>query len=201
MSTTPLTDAINALTQYANETTGQSDTTLSDAVGTLVAGYGGGGGGGLANMVDVSDGTNVWGYMLSQMKNGNTAGGTVTYSQAFANTEQLILSTGLTQVHGFLFVCPTDNPITNLGTGQTNKMVFVWFFDNGGVTQYSIVAFTQTTTWSYANGRTMGTAYNGAPENGTIRISGGDIYYTARYNKNANYQIIRPNVQYEWLAW
>lgn len=43
-STTPLTDAINALTQYANETTGQSDTTLSDAVGTLVAGYGGGGG-------------------------------------------------------------------------------------------------------------------------------------------------------------
>ena len=43
-SNTPLTDAINALTQYANETTGASDTTLSDAVGTLVAGYGGGGG-------------------------------------------------------------------------------------------------------------------------------------------------------------
>lgn len=43
-TTTPLTDAINALTQYANETTGASDTTLSDAVGTLVAGYGGGGG-------------------------------------------------------------------------------------------------------------------------------------------------------------
>ena len=42
---TPLTDAINALTQYANETTGASDTTLSDAVGTLVAGYGGGGSG------------------------------------------------------------------------------------------------------------------------------------------------------------
>lgn len=45
MSTTPLTDAINALTRYANETTGASDTTLSDAVGTLVAGYGGGGSG------------------------------------------------------------------------------------------------------------------------------------------------------------
>ena len=43
-SNTPLTDAINALTQYANETTGASDTNLSDAVGTLVAGYGGGGG-------------------------------------------------------------------------------------------------------------------------------------------------------------
>ena len=39
---TPLTDSINALTAYANETTGASDTTLSDAVGRLCEGYGGG---------------------------------------------------------------------------------------------------------------------------------------------------------------
>lgn len=39
---TPLTDSINALTRYANETTGKQDTTLSDAVGSLVEGYGGG---------------------------------------------------------------------------------------------------------------------------------------------------------------
>lgn len=45
MSNMPLTDGINALTAYANETTGASDTTLSDAVESLVAGYGGGGGG------------------------------------------------------------------------------------------------------------------------------------------------------------
>ena len=38
---TPLTDSINALTQYANETTGKQDATLSDAVGSLVEGYGG----------------------------------------------------------------------------------------------------------------------------------------------------------------
>ena len=44
-STTPLTDAINALTTYSNTVTGASDTTLSDAVATLAAGYGGGGGG------------------------------------------------------------------------------------------------------------------------------------------------------------
>ena len=44
-STTPLTDAINALTTYANEVTGKSDTTLSDAVGSLVDGYSGSGGG------------------------------------------------------------------------------------------------------------------------------------------------------------
>lgn len=38
---TPLTDSINALTTYANEVTGASDTTLSDAVHTLANGYGG----------------------------------------------------------------------------------------------------------------------------------------------------------------
>lgn len=38
-----LADGIEAMTTYANETTGASDTTLSDAVRTLVDGYGGGG--------------------------------------------------------------------------------------------------------------------------------------------------------------
>jgi len=42
---TPLTDSINALTTYANEVTGGSDTNLSDAVHTLASGYGGGGSG------------------------------------------------------------------------------------------------------------------------------------------------------------
>jgi hypothetical protein len=42
----PLTDGINALTAYANEVTGESDTTLSEAVHTLADGYGQGGAGG-----------------------------------------------------------------------------------------------------------------------------------------------------------
>lgn len=54
MSTTPLTDAINALTTYSNETTGESDTTLSAAVASLVAGYGGGGG---YDLNDIADGS------------------------------------------------------------------------------------------------------------------------------------------------
>lgn len=41
---TPLTDAINALTAYANSVTGESDTNLNDAVHTLADGYGQGGG-------------------------------------------------------------------------------------------------------------------------------------------------------------
>ena len=39
-----LTDSIEALTTYANGVTGESDTTLSDAVASLGAGYGGGSG-------------------------------------------------------------------------------------------------------------------------------------------------------------
>lgn len=44
MPNKPLTDAIDALTAYANEVTGESDTTLSEAVHTLADGYGQGGG-------------------------------------------------------------------------------------------------------------------------------------------------------------
>ena len=45
--TEDLTDGIEALTAYANTVTGESDTTLSDAVASLADGYGGGGGSGL----------------------------------------------------------------------------------------------------------------------------------------------------------
>jgi len=38
---TPLTDRITGLTAQANAVTGASDTTLTDAVGTLIAGFGG----------------------------------------------------------------------------------------------------------------------------------------------------------------
>ena len=53
MSTTPLTDAIEALTSYANSVTGASDTTLSDAVATLANGYGGGGGIDIGDYIDI----------------------------------------------------------------------------------------------------------------------------------------------------
>lgn len=42
---TPLTDRINLLTSQANAVTEASDTNLSDAVNTLIAGFGTGGGG------------------------------------------------------------------------------------------------------------------------------------------------------------
>lgn len=62
-TTTPLTDAINALTSYSNTVTGQSDQTLSEAVATLAAGYGGGGGG--LELIDtITIAENTRGYSL-----------------------------------------------------------------------------------------------------------------------------------------
>ena len=77
-TTTPLTDAIQALTQYANETTGASDTTLSAAVGTLVAGYGGGGGG-------------VFTKLYDNTLSANTRTVTINIEQAWRNYDILII--------------------------------------------------------------------------------------------------------------
>lgn len=85
-SNTPLTDAINALTQYANETTGASDTNLSDAVGTLIDGYGQGGGGwttdGIASRAEPS------GDITITLADGQTVG-----ERAFQNCKNI---TGVT---------------------------------------------------------------------------------------------------------
>lgn len=43
MAEKPLTNSINALTEYINEVTGEADDNLSDAISTLAEGYGGGG--------------------------------------------------------------------------------------------------------------------------------------------------------------
>lgn len=59
---TPLTDSINALTTYANEVTGASDTNLSDAVHTLASGYGQGGGASYDGIEIKTSGTTVTEY-------------------------------------------------------------------------------------------------------------------------------------------
>ena len=193
---TPLTDAINALTTYANEITGKSDTTLSAAVGSLADGYGGGDIGGLSQMVDVSNPEYTWGYFFSCLKNGATVGGRVTYTSAFPNTETKILETGLTTVHGIMFARHDVSLPANVG-GQPVKTVFI-FVDTGG-TLSAVGMFANNFARIY--GQAQGTVQSGAPLNGAIRIDGGDIYYTGRYNKNAAYQMLQVNAEYEWLAW
>lgn len=78
-----LTSRIQALTTYANEITGASDTTLADAVATLADGYGSGGG-------------------SSGVSSGSFVGD---------NTSAVTINTGLSSVRGFT-IYRTDNGAT-----------------------------------------------------------------------------------------
>lgn len=166
---------------------------------TLVDVSGGGSIGGLANMVDVNSSDYSLAYMLMKMKKGETVGGTVTYSEAFTNTEQKILETGLTTLHGIMFVAPSLG-YQSTAVGQTCKFVIITINEDNTFNMYGqtinstanlrvLTSFAQSTLDQYA------------PMNGSLRFSGGDIYYTGRYNKNASYQMLRVNTEYEWLAW
>ena len=113
-TTTPLTDAIQALTTYANETTGASDTTLSEAVGTLVAGYGQGGGGWTTD--GIASGTEPNGditittprvangafYVNSAITSVTTNGTTIIGDYAFQNCSNLVFAdlSGVTSFSG-----------------------------------------------------------------------------------------------------
>lgn len=119
MSTTPLTDAINALTRYANETTGQSDTTLSDAVGTLVAGYGGGGG---ASVDDIATNTAPSGAVtlsssVTQIRTYAFAGKPVTSVSGSGVTDistNAFINTQITEINSTMFPSLTDFGISAL---------------------------------------------------------------------------------------
>ena len=156
-------------------------------------------------MVDVNDPECAVGYMLSAMKNGNTAGGTFTLSSTLSNTaETLLVSTGLTVVHGIIFACPTYDVATNLGTGQSNKFAFIWNYEftSAPDTKMLSIGFQQTgNNWGSRTADVNGTRVDAPPLQGLVRFDGGNVYYTARYNNNNNYQIVRSNVEYEWLAW
>lgn len=74
----PLTDAITALTTYANSVTGSSDTTLSDAVDTLATGYGGeevyttSAGFKYTPIMTIPDSTATWSAYIGAMFDGAT---------------------------------------------------------------------------------------------------------------------------------
>lgn len=178
------------------------------ADGSQVTGTGKGSGsggadlGGLANMVDVSTQDYQYAYMLMCMKNGETVGGTITYTSAFKNTEQLILSTGLSVLHGFMMI-GTDQEIgINSGTAQSCKFIVVTINSNGTFNVEGISSnIASSSGIRILVNKEQGVLEASFPLNGSLRFDGGDIYYTARYNKNSGYQIIIPNIEYEWLAW
>ena len=102
--TEDLADSIEALTTYSNSVTGESDTTLSDAVESLADGYGGGGG-------SVSDGYEITALDTNGFPTAVDHYGTEVHRQQYWNR---------TSSDGFwknLESITFKNAVTSIGTG------------------------------------------------------------------------------------
>lgn len=197
-NTTPLTDAINALTTYANETTGASDTNLSDAVGTLVSGYGGGGGSGIGVQTAIPNILN----MFYALENGTAVTGQYTPSEALPNTEQMLFSTGLTTIHGIFIADESQSTLNTANTPENTLfgIVFDPVSDNVATSDYSGYTYAisrMTIRMEHTKEGISGRFLN----RGSWRVDNGNFYYTAPYNKNDNYCAFHSNHTYRWVAW
>lgn len=136
---TPLTDAITALTTYANTVTGASDTTLSDAVGTLAAGYGGGGGG--------------LELLSSFTTSEQTLDMQIDFDPSWANYDFILIDgvIGLTANDWIYFDFNSTSPSSY--KGSANK---IWIISRG---------FKESGTWHWLYDANVhgGTAYTGFP--------------------------------------
>ena len=130
---TPLTDAINALTTYSNTVTGASDTTLSDAVATLAAGYGGSG------YVEplypapkniLNAGSDIgywWAYRKTDCTHVKLSFSGNTANQAFVNITNLLSSNA---TNGIINNMPLWFTLSN---GQQAVLKFYNVVNNGGI--------------------------------------------------------------------
>lgn len=193
-SNTPLTDAINALTQYANETTGASDTTLSDAVGTLVAGYGGGGGSSIG--IQNTPIPNIL-NMFYALEHGTAATGEFTPASAFPSTSTEVFDTGLTTVHG-IFIADESQATLNTGSTPENTLFAIVFNPGSNTGDYALTRLT--------NNMAYGTNTSGINRGFLNRVTawevtGGKLYITCQYNSNDNYTPFHSGHTYRWVAW
>lgn len=166
---TPLTDGINALTAYANEVTGASDTTLSDAVETLVAGYGGGGAS--SSWTKVAETS----YQVSTTSTSTIDVATITCSQSIWTAEKIVyVKVRDTEGKRNGYFYGTDTFIINM-SGNKQNIVYSdmarWIWRYGGYS-YSLRQSTATTVYGVAAG---GSISSSSPYNINIQ---------ARYNSS-----------------
>lgn len=189
----PLTDGINALIRYANSVTGQSDTTLSEAVTTLANGYGGGG---MQIGIQNTPIPNIL-NMFYALEHGTATTGEFTLAQAIPNKETEILDTGLSTVNG-LFIADESQATLTTGNLPENTLFAVVFepTDTGTATY----AVTRPTMQMYYGTSSAG-AHKGFLNRCTWRVDGGVLYVTGEFNKNGDYTPFHSGHTYRWVAW
>lgn len=176
---------IASLIDAANAKTGKSDTDLTAAVGSLIAGFGQDGAG---EAIGTDDTLSSITGMLYALTSGNFVHGSFTLANPLPNTETLVLSTGLEKINGLL-IAADEFPRVHETANQRIGM-FLYLPD---------VEIVNALNWSYYH--TTVSVKLDVIVQGKTRIDGGDFYVTAAYNGNYNYTPFAPGVTYTWVAW
>ena len=194
---------LNSLLTAANNKTGESDTTLTDAVQTLIDGYGQGGGGG--QQIGVATPKANLLAMLYQLEQGTAKTGTFTLATTLPNTVVEIFDADDTTVKNFA-IFAEDEDIN--GTGTTNTTTygqFILWLESATIRHIIAIPI---------NDRNDHAAYSVA-SNKDISIDTGTVSFIyakwdfvdgvlsakADYNKNATFTPFKANVTYRWVAW
>ncbi len=168
-----LTSRIQALTTYANEVTGASDTTLSDAVATLAEGYGQGGGS-LPSVISKIDGgsftltsdTALSNKQIEHSLGTVPKGFAIWTNDALSGTESIRYAV---RIEFMQFDVIDSNNNEYLG----NPTLLILY--NGGISVISNVRITASNISQYVTSTDFG-------------YSNGTVYFKA-------------NATYKWIAW
>lgn len=151
---------------------------------------------------------NLMGSLLYAITSGTAARGEFTLASALPATETLIFDSGLSSIQGFAFANVDWDGVFETGKIRTAWGAAVMNPDAGNTEWISDVQ----TPFLMHNCYDMTPAAGTDPDVYTnfvspvknaasIRVDGGSLYITARYNANANYTPFAPGMKYQWFAW
>ena len=185
---------LQALLTAANTKTGESDTTLTDAMQTLVDGYGQGGGGESIG-VETTTIPNIL-NMFYALEHGKAVTNTFTLTNAIPNTETEILDTGLSTVNG-IFIADIDCEL-NTGNSPENVLFSVAFNPTSeGSADYAFTRISNNLTYGENNSGCI----RGFLTRCSWRVDSGKLYCTGTFNENDNYTPFHSGHTYRWIAW
>lgn len=185
---------IQSLISAANSTTGESDTTLTDAVQTLVDGYGQGGGGSnedaiisrsLSGSYSNSSATTVGDYALNSCKSMTAAtfsAATTVGTQAFANCSNLVTLNLPEATSVGTYLCNSDAKLETASVPRATQIPSQAFNGCTKLTTVDASAATRIGTYAFQNCKALVSAafpnvetVDGAAFNGCTAIAAVDF--------------------------
>ena len=186
---------LQALLTAANTKTGESDTTLTDAMQTLVDGYGQGGGGESIG-VETTTIPNIL-NMFYALEHGTAVTDEFTLTQAIPNVDTEIFDTGLTTVHG-IFIADESQSELNTSNAPENTLIAIIFNPTSeGTGDYALTRYSNNMRYgTTTSGLTMGFL-----NRCTWNVTNGKLICKGDYNSNDSYTPFHSGHTYRWVAW